>query len=136
MFFSSKFNPVTDIPALEGKVVIVTGAKYVFKPAPFPFTSQRIYSSAGIGFPTAQQLANHGALVYLAVRDIGKGEAAIQQIEKENPSLIGKNSLKVLQLDLNNAKATKEAALRFLEQEDRLDLLSKSYRSKGNCANI
>ena len=92
-----------------------------------PFTSQRITISAGIGFQTAQQLANHGALVYLAVRDIGKGEAAIQQIENENPSLTGKNRIKVLRLDLNSVKATKEAALRFLEQEDRLDLLSKSF---------
>jgi len=65
-------------------------------------------------------------MVYLAVRDLGKGKAAIAQIEKENPSLVGKNRLKLLQLDLNSVKNTKEAALRFLDLEDRLDVLSQS----------
>jgi NAD(P)-dependent dehydrogenase (short-subunit alcohol dehydrogenase family) len=45
-----------------GRIVIVTGA------------------NSGIGLPTARALAEAGARVLLAVRDLAKGEAATESI--------------------------------------------------------
>ncbi|MCC8245020.1 SDR family NAD(P)-dependent oxidoreductase [Saccharothrix luteola] len=47
-----------DIPAQNGRVAVVTGA------------------NAGLGFETARALADHGATVVLAVRDVDKGKKA------------------------------------------------------------
>lgn len=51
-----------DMPDLTGRQAIVTGA------------------NSGLGFCTAQALAEHGAAVTLAVRNVGKGEQAAEQI--------------------------------------------------------
>ena len=124
--FSDTFDPATDIPNLEGKVAIVTGATY----GPFVYRWNQVahvdVHRAGIGLPTAQHLANHGARVYLAVRDVAKGNATIKRFEDENPALVGKNQLRVLHLDLNSVAKTKAAAQQFLELEDRLDILGRS----------
>ena len=51
-----------DLPSQSGRVFIVTG------------------SNSGIGLPTAQALAEAGAHVVLAVRDMQKGEAAAESV--------------------------------------------------------
>ncbi|HEX6760381.1 MAG TPA: oxidoreductase [Propionibacteriaceae bacterium] len=51
-----------DLPSQAGRIVIVTGA------------------NSGIGLPTARALAEAGARVVLAVRDLAKGEAAAESI--------------------------------------------------------
>jgi NAD(P)-dependent dehydrogenase (short-subunit alcohol dehydrogenase family) len=51
-----------DLPPQQGRVVVVTGA------------------NSGIGLPTARALAEAGAHVVLAVRDIARGEAAAESI--------------------------------------------------------
>jgi NAD(P)-dependent dehydrogenase (short-subunit alcohol dehydrogenase family) len=51
-----------DLPSQQGRIVIVTGA------------------NSGIGLPTARALAEAGAHVVLAVRDLAKGDAAAQSI--------------------------------------------------------
>ena len=94
-----------------------------------PVTDGPELSSTGIGFATARQLANHGATVYLAVRDPSKGKAAAEQIELEAVAAglkdrVGK--VKVLQLDLSSVSQTKEAANSFLRLERRLDILGES----------
>jgi NAD(P)-dependent dehydrogenase (short-subunit alcohol dehydrogenase family) len=55
----------TDLPALTGRIAIVTGA------------------SAGIGLATARALAQAGAQVVFAVRDTDKGRAAARTIAGE-----------------------------------------------------
>ncbi len=55
----------TDIPEQAGRRVIVTGA------------------NSGIGFHAARELAQHGAKVTLAVRDVRKGEEAARRIPGE-----------------------------------------------------
>jgi NAD(P)-dependent dehydrogenase (short-subunit alcohol dehydrogenase family) len=51
-----------DLPSQVGRTFIITGA------------------NSGIGFPTARALAEKGAHVVLAVRDVAKGEAAAESI--------------------------------------------------------
>ncbi|MFC8943732.1 SDR family NAD(P)-dependent oxidoreductase, partial [Streptomyces griseoincarnatus] len=51
-----------DIPDQKGRVAVVTGA------------------NTGLGFETARALAEHGATVVLAVRDVEKGKKAAARI--------------------------------------------------------
>ena len=59
---SSKWT-AQDLPGLEGRTFVVTGA------------------NSGIGFAAARALGRAGARVVLAVRDVAKGEAAAASIE-------------------------------------------------------
>ncbi|KAA1474633.1 NAD-P-binding protein [Dentipellis sp. KUC8613] len=105
LFSKQAYDPKRDIPDLTGKVVIVTG------------------SNAGIGIRTVEQLALHGAKVYLACRSEEKATAAIAELEKTNPSLKGRNLLVYLPLDLSSVRSAKKAGEDFLAREDRLDIL-------------
>ena len=69
---------VDDIPNLDGRIAIVTGA------------------NSGLGFETTKGLAESGAQVVLACRDVEKGEAANGQISDE----IANALLEVMELDL------------------------------------
>ncbi|KAJ7468731.1 NAD(P)-binding protein [Mycena latifolia] len=100
-----KFNPLKDIPSLSGKVAIVTGG------------------NRGMGFHLTQQLANHGARVYLAARSEESAKQAIARIEAENPKLQGKNRIVFLHLDLGTLKGTQQAAEQYMALESRVDIL-------------
>ncbi|GAB2612168.1 oxidoreductase [Streptomyces capparidis] len=56
-----------DIPALGGRVAVVTGA------------------NSGIGYCTARELARRGAAVVLACRDRSRGEDALTRLKEEVP---------------------------------------------------
>ncbi|MDQ2835499.1 MAG: oxidoreductase [Acidobacteriota bacterium] len=91
---------VGDIPSLEGKRVLITGA------------------NSGIGFCTAVTLARKGAHVVLACRDRGRGEEALSRLGAEAP---GGAELAIL--DLASLGAVREFAAAELAKKEPLHLL-------------
>ncbi|KAG8903189.1 hypothetical protein FRC01_009298 [Tulasnella sp. 417] len=101
----STYDPDSDIPDLQGKVILVTGA------------------NSGIGFEVAEVLASKGAKVYLGARDESRGKAAAQTIRDSISNLSSAGSVHWLPLDLSTPQATKAGADAFLGLESRLDIL-------------
>jgi NAD(P)-dependent dehydrogenase (short-subunit alcohol dehydrogenase family) len=91
---------------LEG--VDLTGQRYVVTGA-----------SAGLGEETARSVAEHGASVTMAVRDLSRGEAAAARIRAEVPGA----DLELGQLDLASLDSVRAFATSFLADHDRLDVL-------------
>ncbi|XP_048218173.1 retinol dehydrogenase 12 isoform X2 [Perognathus longimembris pacificus] len=86
---------------LPGKVVLITGA------------------NTGIGKETARELARRGARVYIACRDVLKGESAASEIRADT-----KNSqVLVRKLDLSDTKSIRAFAEGFLAEEKQLHIL-------------
>ncbi|KAF9225117.1 NAD(P)-binding protein [Gyrodon lividus] len=102
--FSKSFNPVTDLPDLSGRVVIVTGG------------------NAGIGYATVKHLARQGAKVYMAARNKSKAEEAIAKLKQEGLAP-GNGEVVWLELDLSDPRNAKKTAEEFLSKESRLDVL-------------
>jgi NAD(P)-dependent dehydrogenase (short-subunit alcohol dehydrogenase family) len=90
-----------NIPPLNGKIAIVTGA------------------NSGLGFQTARQLARHGARVILACRDLNKGTEAARQIQELAPGA----TLEVAELDLASLASVRRFAADFAGGHDGLDIL-------------
>ncbi|MBQ0998298.1 oxidoreductase [Streptomyces sp. RK62] len=88
-----------DIPALDGRTAVVTGA------------------NGGIGLATARELAAHGARVVLACRSEARGAAAKDRLSGEVPGA----RLEVRRLDLADLGSVREFAATL--PYDRLDLL-------------
>ncbi|XP_068933699.1 retinol dehydrogenase 11-like isoform X5 [Petaurus breviceps papuanus] len=82
----------TSMVQLPGKVAIVTGA------------------NTGIGKETAKDLAQRGARVYLACRDLQKGELAANEIRAKT----GNQQVLVQKLDLSDTKSIRAFAEAFL----------------------
>ncbi|GHH75062.1 SDR family NAD(P)-dependent oxidoreductase [Promicromonospora soli] len=85
-----------DIPDQKGRVAVVTGA------------------NTGLGFETARALAERGATVVLAVRDVEKGKKAAARISGD----VG-----VLALDLTSLESVRDAAAELHATHDSIDLL-------------
>jgi protochlorophyllide reductase len=90
-----------DIPRLDGKTAIVTGA------------------NSGLGFVIADELAAAGARVILACRNTAKAEEAARQIVTRSTTA----QVEVLPLDLGNLSSVQAAADTFLQTNRPLDLL-------------
>jgi protochlorophyllide reductase len=90
-----------DIPRLDGKTAIVTGA------------------NSGLGFVIANELAAAGARVILACRNTAKAEEAARQIVTRSTTA----QVEVLPLDLGNLSSVQAAADTFLQTNRPLDLL-------------
>jgi NAD(P)-dependent dehydrogenase (short-subunit alcohol dehydrogenase family) len=71
-------------------------------------------ANTGLGFETARMLAEHGATVILAVRDVDKGRQAAARI-------IG--SVRVQALDLTSLESIRSAAVDLRADYSRIDLL-------------
>jgi NAD(P)-dependent dehydrogenase (short-subunit alcohol dehydrogenase family) len=90
-----------DIGDLTGAVALVTGA------------------NSGIGYETAAALADHGAHVVLACRDLRKAQRAYDKLESD----LDRSSMEILPLDLADLSSVRQAAAQFLLEHARLDLL-------------
>jgi NAD(P)-dependent dehydrogenase (short-subunit alcohol dehydrogenase family) len=89
------------IPDQTGRVVIVTGA------------------NSGIGFHTARHLAEKGAEVILACRNMDKAEAALARIREGCAAA----NVRASELDLSELASVENFAERTLSEQTRLDLL-------------
>ena len=90
-----------DIPDQQGRVCIVTG------------------SNTGLGLSNARMLAEKGATVIMACRNIDKANAAAQSIRNAVPGA----DVTVSALDLSSLASVRDFAARFLAEHQRLDLL-------------
>lgn len=122
--FSRSFNPLTDLPDLSGKVIIVTGGKCVCSGRK-PFSILTYTQSAGIGYATVKHLARKGAKVYMAARNKTRAEEAIAKLKQEGLGP-GNGEVIWLELDLIDPRNAKTTAQEFMRKEKRLDILSKS----------
>ena len=86
----------SDIPDQSGRTAVVTGA------------------NTGLGFETAQALADNGAHVVLAVRDTEKGKQAAARIGGD---------VALTELDLTSLDSIRAAAAELKDRYDRIDLL-------------
>jgi NAD(P)-dependent dehydrogenase (short-subunit alcohol dehydrogenase family) len=89
---------------LSGRHAVVTGA------------------NTGIGYETARVLAQRGAEVTLACRDVEKAEAARQRIVREGGGRT-EAALHLLRLDLSHLESVRNAAHELLASGRRIDLL-------------
>jgi len=90
-----------DMPKLDGKVAIVTGA------------------SSGLGLETAAALAAAGAETVLGCRRIERAQRAVEEILRRAPRAKVRN----LSLDLSDLKSVERFARAFAQQYGRLDIL-------------
>ena len=73
----------------------------------------------GLGFASVNQLAKHGAHVFLGARTPAKAEAAIAEIKKNVPDA----RITFLELDLASLASVKKAADAFIASSDKLHIL-------------
>jgi NAD(P)-dependent dehydrogenase (short-subunit alcohol dehydrogenase family) len=90
-----------DVRRQDDRVAVVTGA------------------NSGLGFETARVLAEHGATVVLAVRDIDKGTQAAARIADRTPGA----RLTVQRLDLGSLESVRTAAAELRAAHPKIDLL-------------
>ncbi|KAG7054313.1 daunorubicin C-13 ketoreductase [Colletotrichum scovillei] len=101
---SGKWDPLTDMPNLEGKVVVVTGG------------------NAGIGLSTVKYLALRGAKVYFTARSKAKADETRTVLTAEN-SAINAGNLHWLPMDLADLKSVASAVEELKSKETRVDIL-------------
>ncbi|MCV7093382.1 SDR family NAD(P)-dependent oxidoreductase [Mycobacterium interjectum] len=90
-----------DIPDQTGRVAVITGA------------------NTGLGYETALALADHGAHVVLAVRNLDKGKDAAARISATSPHA----DVALQELDLTSLDSIRAAAEQLRSAHDRIDLL-------------
>jgi len=90
-----------NMPSQQGKLAIVTGA------------------TGGLGYETALALAQHGAEVILAARNVDKGRDALASIRAAVPNA----NLHFARVDLASLASVAEFSVSLLEQGRSIDLL-------------
>src|SRR6201981_2489119 len=103
-----------DIPEQTGRVAVITGA------------------NTGLGYETALALAEHGAQVVLAVRNVDKGKEAAARLTAASPGA----DVELQELDLTSLDSIRAAARQLRSDHDRIDLLINNagvmYPPKAN----
>lgn len=96
------FDPATDIPSLEGKAILITGA------------------NSGLGKQSSLELAKHNpAHIWMAARSSEKGNEAVAHVKSQVPGA----AVTFLKLDLSSFDSIKSAAKTVLASSPRLDVL-------------
>lgn len=90
-----------DVPDQKGRVAIVTG------------------SSSGIGYETARVLAAKNATVIIAVRNLEKGQSALEKIRGQHPEA----DVRIMELDLASLESVRRFSEEFRKNFSQLDLL-------------
>lgn len=90
-----------DVPAMNGKIAIITGA------------------NSGIGYDTARVLAERGATVIMACRNMHKANEAAHNIRALNPA----GTVVAMRLDLADLDSVHQFVDSFQERFEHLDLL-------------
>jgi NAD(P)-dependent dehydrogenase (short-subunit alcohol dehydrogenase family) len=90
-----------DIPDQSGRVAIVTG------------------SNSGLGYDTAAALAEKGAHVVMAVRNLDKGNEAVERLKSASPNA----NVTLQELDLSSLASVRKAADEIRAAHPRIDLL-------------
>ncbi|WNG93371.1 SDR family NAD(P)-dependent oxidoreductase [Mycobacterium sp. ITM-2016-00318] len=90
-----------DVPDQSGRIAIVTGA------------------NSGLGYDTAAILADKGAHVVLAVRNLDKGKEAVDRIKAASPNAV----VALQELDLSSLDSVRKAADELRAAHPRIDLL-------------
>ncbi|OBG52037.1 MULTISPECIES: SDR family NAD(P)-dependent oxidoreductase [unclassified Mycobacterium] len=90
-----------DIPDQAGRVAVITGA------------------NTGLGYETAAALADHGARVVLAVRNLDKGKDAAARIAAASPHA----DVALQELDLTSLDSIRAAAEQLKSDYEQIDLL-------------
>ncbi|MET0993551.1 MAG: SDR family NAD(P)-dependent oxidoreductase [Mycobacterium sp.] len=97
---SRKWN-ASDVPDQSGRIAIITGA------------------NSGLGYDTAAVLADKGAQVVLAVRNLDKGREAADRIKTASPNAV----VDLQELDLSSLESVRKAADELRAGHPRIDLL-------------
>ncbi len=90
-----------DVPDQAGRIAVVTGA------------------NSGLGYDTAAVLADKGAHVVLAVRNVDKGRQAADKIKAASPNAV----VTLQELDLTSLDSVRKAADELRAAHPRIDLL-------------
>ena len=99
--FKVNGTPCRSPARLDGKTVIITGG------------------NTGIGKETALGLAQRGAKVYIACRNINKGQLALEEIRDQS----GNKDIYLMKLDLASCKSIREFVAEYCKKEDKLHVL-------------
>jgi NAD(P)-dependent dehydrogenase (short-subunit alcohol dehydrogenase family) len=91
----------SQIPQQHGRLVLVTGA------------------NSGIGFETARLLAQRGAHVVLACRNVERGREALRRVRGHAPDA----ELELLELDASDLGSVRHAAAELRRRHDHVDVL-------------
>jgi NAD(P)-dependent dehydrogenase (short-subunit alcohol dehydrogenase family) len=97
----SRNRTASEIPDQAGRVAVVTGA------------------NSGLGYDTAAVLADRGAHVVLAVRNLDKGQEAVDRIKAATPNAV----VTLQELDLSSLDSVRKAADELRASHPRIDLL-------------
>lgn len=135
MFFS---EPQVELSDMTGKVVFVTGSRYVHMRVGDCRALSKV-KSHGIGYSTVKHLALRGATVYVGARNEAKAQEAIKSLEEEVAAAHAKTGQttttpspgKVIyhHCDIGTPAQARESAENFIKRESRLDVLSTRLSS-------